>query len=122
MKLSSPVALSEIAVLIGATYQGDGGFPVSGINEIHMVTDGDLTFVDHPKYYAKALSSKASTIIRKWIAPREKHFSFTTILFSHTPRWCAGSVLLQNLLRLSAPMQLSAKALLFSREFLSVTT
>jgi len=63
MKLASPVALSEIADLIGATYHGDSGFPVSGINEIHMVTDGDLTFVDHPKYYAKALSSKASTII-----------------------------------------------------------
>jgi len=33
------------------------------MNEIHMVTPGDLTFVDHPKYYNKALSSKATTII-----------------------------------------------------------
>ncbi len=63
MKLSSPLTLADIAVLIGATYQGDALFPVSGINEIHMVSDGDLTFVDHPKYYSKALSSKASTII-----------------------------------------------------------
>ena len=63
MKLASPVTLSEIAILIGATYNGDAGFSVSGINEIHMVSEGDLTFVDHPKYYAKALSSKASTII-----------------------------------------------------------
>ena len=63
MKLASPVALSEIAALIGATYHGDAGFPVSGINEIHMVSEGDLTFVDHPKYYSKALSSNASTII-----------------------------------------------------------
>ena len=63
MKLASPVALSEIAVLIGATYHGDAGFPVSGINEIHMVSQGDITFVDHPKYYAKALSSPASVVI-----------------------------------------------------------
>ncbi len=63
MKLSTPLALADIAVLIGATYAGDASFPVSGINEIHMVSAGDLTFVDHPKYYSKALLSKASTII-----------------------------------------------------------
>ena len=33
------------------------------MNEIHMVENGDLTFVDHPKYYAKALNSNATTII-----------------------------------------------------------
>ena len=63
MKLSSPIVLADIAVLIGATYHGDALFPISGFNEIHMVSEGDLTFVDHPKYYSKALSSKASTII-----------------------------------------------------------
>jgi len=63
MKFLSPIALSEIAGFIGATYCGDAMFPVSGINEIHMVSPGDLTFVDHPKYYSKALSSKASIII-----------------------------------------------------------
>jgi len=63
MKLLSPIALGEIASFIGATYCGDAMFPVSGINEIHMVSEGDLTFVDHPKYYTKALSSKASIII-----------------------------------------------------------
>jgi UDP-3-O-[3-hydroxymyristoyl] glucosamine N-acyltransferase len=36
---------------------------VTGINEIHMVEPGDLTFVDHPKYYSKALNSKATTIL-----------------------------------------------------------
>lgn len=36
---------------------------VSGINEIHNVEQGDITFVDHPKYYQKALDSKATTII-----------------------------------------------------------
>jgi UDP-3-O-[3-hydroxymyristoyl] glucosamine N-acyltransferase len=63
MKFSSPIALEEIAGMIGADFNGDAGFPVTGINEIHMVSPGDLTFVDHPKYYTKALSSKASIII-----------------------------------------------------------
>lgn len=42
---------------------GDPQFLVSGINEIHMVEAGDLTFVDHPKYYSKALNSAATTIL-----------------------------------------------------------
>jgi UDP-3-O-[3-hydroxymyristoyl] glucosamine N-acyltransferase len=42
---------------------GDPDFLVHGINEIHMVEPGDLTFVDHPKYYAKALNSAATTIL-----------------------------------------------------------
>jgi UDP-3-O-[3-hydroxymyristoyl] glucosamine N-acyltransferase len=36
---------------------------ISGINEIHMVEPGDLVFVDHPKYYQKALNSAATTIL-----------------------------------------------------------
>ncbi len=63
MKFPSPISLEELAILIGATYCGESTFPVSGINEIHMVSHGDLTFVDHPKYYTKALSSKASVVI-----------------------------------------------------------
>lgn len=63
MKFPSPISLEELATLIGATYCGESTFPVSGISEIHMVSHGDLTFVDHPKYYTKALSSKASVVI-----------------------------------------------------------
>ena len=63
MKLPRPYSLKEIADFIQARTDGDPLFPVTGINEIHMVEPGDLTFVDHPKYYDKALSSKASTIL-----------------------------------------------------------
>lgn len=63
MKFLSPLPLEEIANFIGATFYGDASFPVSGINEIHMVSTGDITFVDHPKYYNKALTSKATVII-----------------------------------------------------------
>jgi UDP-3-O-[3-hydroxymyristoyl] glucosamine N-acyltransferase len=63
MKFPKAITLSEIAGIINAGFDGDPGFPVSGLNEIHMVEPGDLTFVDHPKYYDKALNSKATTIL-----------------------------------------------------------
>jgi UDP-3-O-[3-hydroxymyristoyl] glucosamine N-acyltransferase len=63
MKFDSVQTLKEIAGLIHARFVGDPDFIVSGINEIHMVEPGDLTFVDHPKYYDKALKSKATTIL-----------------------------------------------------------
>jgi len=63
MKFPRSYSLKEIASLIGAKPVGDPAFDVIGINEIHMVEPGDLTFVDHPKYYAKALNSAATTIL-----------------------------------------------------------
>jgi UDP-3-O-[3-hydroxymyristoyl] glucosamine N-acyltransferase len=63
MKFTRNYTLKEIAGLIDARFIGDPDFPVTGINEIHMVEPGDLTFVDHPKYYNKALNSKATTIL-----------------------------------------------------------
>ena len=63
MKFDSPQTLKEIAGLIHARFSGDPDFIVSGINEIHMVEPGDLTFVDHPKYYDKAFILNASTIL-----------------------------------------------------------
>ena len=44
-------------------FVGDEGHPVTGMNEIHRVENGDLVFVDHPKYYSKALESAATTIV-----------------------------------------------------------
>lgn len=42
---------------------GNGSALVTGINEIHRVEAGDITFVDHPKYYDKALQSAATFVI-----------------------------------------------------------
>lgn len=63
MKFSAPIKLSEVAALIDAEMVGDPDVLVTGMNEIHIVEIGDLTFVDHPKYYDKALNSNATTII-----------------------------------------------------------
>lgn len=82
MKLDRPYNLSEISSLINAEFDGDPEFKVLGINEIHMVEPGDLTFVDHPKYYDKALQSKATIILinKKVERPEGK-----ALLFSEDP-------------------------------------
>jgi UDP-3-O-[3-hydroxymyristoyl] glucosamine N-acyltransferase len=63
MRFPRPYNLLEIAELINAKPIGKSEFEVTGLNEIHMVEAGDLTFVDHPKYYQKALNSAATTIL-----------------------------------------------------------
>lgn len=63
MNFKSPQTLKEIAEVINARYEGKPDSLVKGINEIHMVEEGDITFVDHPKYYEKALKSKASFVL-----------------------------------------------------------
>lgn len=63
MKFNPPLKLSELAAMLQAEFAGDPDFLVTGLNEIHMVEPGDITFVDHPKYYDKALNSRATTIL-----------------------------------------------------------
>ena len=63
MKFFRSHTLEEIASLIDCDFIGDPNFEVLGMNEIHVVTPGDIVFVDHPKYYDKALASKATVIL-----------------------------------------------------------
>lgn len=63
MRFQRPQTLKQIADLIQAEYIGNDEFPVLGINEIHRVEKGDIVFVDHPKYYDKALESAASIVL-----------------------------------------------------------
>ncbi|MDG2274739.1 MAG: UDP-3-O-(3-hydroxymyristoyl)glucosamine N-acyltransferase [Flavobacteriaceae bacterium] len=63
MKFKSVQTLQKIANLINANFVGDPDFKISGINEIHVVEAGDIVFVDHQKYYEKALNSKATIIL-----------------------------------------------------------
>jgi UDP-3-O-[3-hydroxymyristoyl] glucosamine N-acyltransferase len=63
MKFNTPVSLGVLARMTGSRIIGDDEALVTGINEIHKVTAGDITFVDHPKYYDKALNSAATFII-----------------------------------------------------------
>jgi len=63
MKFPKPHTLKQIAELIDCDYVGDSDFQILGMNEIHVVEAGDIVFVDHPKYYDKALQSAATIVL-----------------------------------------------------------
>ncbi|PAM96423.1 UDP-3-O-(3-hydroxymyristoyl)glucosamine N-acyltransferase [Flavobacterium sp. IR1] len=63
MKFQKSHSLQEIANLLQCEFIGDKDFPVLGMNEIHVVESGDIVFVDHPKYYDKALQSAATIVL-----------------------------------------------------------
>ena len=63
MKFPTVHSLKQIAELIDCKYVGKDNFPIQGMNEIHVVEPGDIVFVDHPKYYDKALNSKATVVL-----------------------------------------------------------
>lgn len=63
MTFSQPQKLKIISDLIGAKMIGDENFQVLGTNEIHRVKAGEIVFVNHPKYYEKALNSAATIIL-----------------------------------------------------------
>jgi UDP-3-O-[3-hydroxymyristoyl] glucosamine N-acyltransferase len=63
MKFISPQKITDLATLIGAEIAGNSDLLVQGINELNVIEDGDIAFVDHPKYYDKTLNSKAAAII-----------------------------------------------------------
>lgn len=63
MKLSQPIAIERLAELLAVSVITGKAKQITGINEIHKVVAGDLTFTDHPKYYAKALQSEAAVVL-----------------------------------------------------------
>lgn len=74
MKFPKVYKLKEIAEIIDCSYVGIDDFPVYGMNEIHVVESGDIVFVDHPKYYDKALDSAATIVLinKKVVCPEGK--------------------------------------------------
>ena len=63
MRFQTAQSLKSIAELINANFIGDENFQVFGTNEIHRVKSGEIVFVNHPKYYDKALNSDATIIL-----------------------------------------------------------
>ena len=82
MKLKEPISVKEIAAWTKSEIIGVAGGSVQGLNEIHNVEPGDITFVDHEKYYDFTLKSKATFIIinKKLEAPEGK-----TLLYNDNP-------------------------------------
>lgn len=82
MKFPKPVTAGELAAWTNSEIIGDAGALVTGLNEIHNVEAGDISFVDHEKYYDFTLRSAASFVIinKKIEAPEGK-----TLLYNENP-------------------------------------
>lgn len=63
MKFNKPTPIQKIADRLNAEIIGDNTLNALGINEIHHVKEGDITFSDVKKYFEKALTSAATFII-----------------------------------------------------------
>jgi len=63
MKYNTPQTLTQIAELLGAKSVGNHSVSITGHNEIHVVEPGEIVFVDHPKYYDKALNCNATVVL-----------------------------------------------------------
>jgi len=62
--------LEKAAQFLDCAFDGPADHLITGLNEIHKVSPGDLTFVDIEKYYSRALESPATTIlINKAVPP-----------------------------------------------------
>lgn len=59
--------LAELAALLPLSQKartvGKADTPIRGINVIHKVREGDLTYADHPKYGMRTLQSDAAAVI-----------------------------------------------------------
>lgn len=79
MRFPKPISVREIATQTGAEIIGDATGAVEGMNEIHNVAPGDITFVDHEKYYNFVLASEATYIFinKKLDAPAGKTLLYT---------------------------------------------
>ncbi len=63
MKFKEAIPLELILDITNAKPIGNMDVVITGINEVHTVDTGDISFVDSPKYYDKMLKSKASIIL-----------------------------------------------------------
>lgn len=63
MDFELPIAVKDLANKYLMKISGDINAIATGINEIHKVRYGDITFVDAEKYYDKAIQSAATIII-----------------------------------------------------------
>lgn len=65
MRFTTPITIQQLLDIIqgDVVVKGNAKNIVTGINEIHSVEKGNLSFVDHPKYYEKVINSAAGTIL-----------------------------------------------------------
>ncbi|MEZ5047008.1 MAG: UDP-3-O-(3-hydroxymyristoyl)glucosamine N-acyltransferase [Chitinophagaceae bacterium] len=63
MKFKSPVNVKWLAEFVEARLVGDTSIDALGLNEVHKIEPGDISFVDIEKYYQRTLESDATVVI-----------------------------------------------------------
>ncbi len=69
MDFNQPISVTDLAKELNAKLIGNQNLIATGINEIHKVRAGDITFSDVAKYFEKALQSEATIVILPSEAP-----------------------------------------------------
>ncbi|MGA9115492.1 MAG: UDP-3-O-(3-hydroxymyristoyl)glucosamine N-acyltransferase [Bacteroidota bacterium] len=57
------MTLREVAALLGADLEGDGGREIRGVAKIEEAREGDLTFVANARYIRRLADTRASAVI-----------------------------------------------------------
>lgn len=65
MRFHRPYSVAELAEKLGLTFEGDPQIHIHGLNDTHIVREGEICFSDHPKYLNKALRSDAAAVLLK---------------------------------------------------------
>src|ERR1017187_10240658 len=107
MKFKDPSSIKQIGDWTNSEIIGDEKAVVKGLNEIHNVEEGDITFVDHEKYYDFTLQSKASFII---INKRVERPEGKTLLFHQNPFLAYNSLTQKSKPELKADKNISETA------------
>ncbi|MDD4848028.1 MAG: LpxD N-terminal domain-containing protein [Bacteroidales bacterium] len=108
MKFSKPYSLKELSAWLNREFLGDTQQVITGLNELHRVEEGDITFVDHPKYFERVLNSHATTIIinsKEVQCPEGK-----ALIFSDDPFSDFNKIILEHRPVLSFTEMVSKKA------------
>ena len=92
MRFTSPKYIEEIAAELKRDFKGPSKHVVNGLSEINQAETGDLIFVDHPKYFDKALASAANTIIinQEIDVPQGKAMIFSENPFDDYNKLCSS--------------------------------
>ena len=79
----------ELAVWLGATFEGDGEKELTGVAPIETAGDSDVAFVGGRKAAAQARGSAAGCLIvpMEWPSPSER----TLIRAPSWARWCSSA-------------------------------
>lgn len=109
MKLSKHISVQELAKKYNLKILGNQNQSAYGINEIHKVVEGDITFVDAEKYYTKSIQSNASIILINKETEFPEH---KTLLICDEPFEIYNRIVLENRPELQEEERISKTAII----------